>query len=182
MTFSLESLFANQSLVKPETGDYGKPQIILKEVERPDNPSYQIAIKQVPEHTFAIKTDKFPLSNFLNCTSKIGQCKQADFVIIATTERKIIFIELAARKKQENKIIQQFKGAQCVMYYCSSIADKFYNDNFLENYQSHFVSIYNIITTKRPLKTHNNKANTTPKQMLKISSPHNLQFRKLLQK
>jgi hypothetical protein len=169
----LEKLF-NNNLIKPENGDYGKPCIKLAE-----SSDYSITIYNIPKYSVAIKTDNFPdLGNFFNCTSDVGQCKRADFVIIA--DEKLIFIELCRSKKQAQEVVQQLKGAQCVIEYCRNISEKFYNYTaFLENYNSYFVSIYNIGINKKPNTISINKENKTPDKFLKISSPNNIQFKQL---
>ncbi len=170
----LQKLFEGK-LIKSEEGDYGKPCIKLKES---DSNSYSITIRDVPQDAIAIKTDSFPdLKNFFNCSSDIGQCKRADFVVIA--EEKLIFIELCKGQKQKKEVVQQLKGAQCVVEYCRNISNKFYNyDSFLENNDSYFVSISNIGTNKKST-TISSKNNNMPDDFLKISAPHNLQFKAL---
>ncbi len=171
----LQTLFG-EKLIKSEASEYGKPCIKLEETTK-DN-TYSITIKQVPENTIAIKTDSFPnLQEFFKCSSDIGQCKRADFVVI--TDTKLIFIELCGDSKQSNYIVKQLKGAQCVMDYCRSIGEKFYAyDAFLSKQKSYFVSISNINVNKKTAKTANNE-NNDPSQFLKISSPNNLQFNAL---
>jgi len=170
----LEVLFGDK-LIKSESGKYGRPCIKLEEDTKGN--SYSITIAQVPENATAIKTDSFPnLQDFFNCSSETGQCKCADFAII--TDDKLIFIELSTANKLEKKVVRQLKGAQCVLEYCQSIGDKFYNnDSFLEGRHSYFVSIAKIGANKKGKRTP--AKNNTPDEFRKISSPHNLQFQDL---
>ena len=173
----LQQLFGDK-LIQAEEGNYGKPQLILQEK------GYSICIKNVPENVVAIKTDSFPdLGHFFHCSGDVGQCKRADFVVISN-DKKLIFIELSTTKKQTKEVEQQLQGAQCVIEYCRSIGEKFYQcDSFLKDYNPYFVSIYNIGVEKRPLKPMKKKvANGSPNNFLKISSPNNIQFNQLCRK
>ncbi len=163
----LQKLFEDR-LIKSKESVYGKPYIELKESDL-----YSITIQNVPEDAVAIKTDSFPnLQGFFNCCSNIGQCKRADFVII--TDDKLIFIELCKGKKQEKKVVQQLKGAQCVIEYCRNISDKFYNYNSLLKNNIHcFVSVSNIGVNKRGSKQKQYQ-NNTPDNFLKINASNNL--------
>jgi len=142
----LEKLFGDK-LIKSKEGEYGKPRIELKETNSKLN--YSITIQQTPQDAIAIKTDRFPdLRHFFNCSSDAGQCKRADFVIFA--DKKLIFIELCKGKKLKKEVVQQLKGAQCVIEYCRSIGNKFYNcKSFLEEYSPYFVSIDYIGVSKK---------------------------------
>lgn len=172
----LKKLFGDK-LIKSEKGPYGKFCIKLEEIK--SELKYSITIQQTPQDAIAIKTDRFPdLRSFFKCSSDTGQCKRADFVIIS--DKKLIFIELCETKKQEKTVIQQLKGAQCVIEYCSSIGDKFYDrKSFLKEYSPYFVSIDNISVSKKSNTKAKSRKNDAPDQFLKISSPHNLQFKSL---
>jgi hypothetical protein len=124
----LQQLFGDK-LIQAEEGNYGKPQLILQEK------GYSICIKNVPENVVAIKTDSFPdLRHFFHCSGDVGQCKRADFVVISN-DKKLIFIELSTTNKQTKEVEQQLQGAQCVIEYCRSIGEKFYQcDSFLKDF------------------------------------------------
>lgn len=171
----LGKLFGDK-LVKSETGDYGRPCMKLEETTSKSN--YSVTIEQVPENAVAIKTDSFPnLQHFFECFSSIGQCCRADFVVI--TDDQLVFIELCETKKSTTKIKQQLKGAQCVVEYCRSVGKEFYQCNsFLEDLSSYFVSINHIGQVKKPSNKSQGK-NDTPNKFLKISSPNNIQFKRL---
>lgn len=171
----LKKLFGDK-LIKSEEGKYGKPCIKLNETK--GEHKYSITISQTPQNAIAIKTDNFPdLGSFFKCSSDIGQCKCADFVIIA--DKKLMFIELSKGKKQAKEVEQQLKGAQCVIEYCRSIGNKFYDCKyFLKEYSPYFVSIYNIGANKKP-NTKNKDSNDIPDQFLKINAPNHLEFNAL---
>ena len=168
----LEQLFGDK-LIKSEMGDYGKHCIKLNE-----SSDYFVTINNVAEIAIAIKTDNFPdLKNFFNCCSDIGQCKRADFVVV--TDKKLIFIELCKGKKQAKEVVQQLKGAQCVIEYCRNIGSKFYDyDSFLQDYSSYFVSFSKIGSNKKTIKI-TKGINNNPDKFLKINSPNNMQFNQL---
>lgn len=169
----LQMLFGNK-LIKAKSGLYDKYCIELKE----ESSDYSITILNTPQDAVAIKTDSFPdLQSFFNCSSDKGQCKRADFVIIV--DKKLVFIELSKGKKQENEVIQQLKGAQCVIEYCRYISAKFYDyESFLKGYHSCFVSIYNVGANKRGSRVPS-KENHMPCKFLRISAPHHLIFNSL---
>ncbi|NEP60630.1 MAG: hypothetical protein F6K31_27135, partial [Symploca sp. SIO2G7] len=119
---------------------------------------------------------------------KRGECKRADFVIIADTDNKkvrkvILCIEMKAGKGgTESEIIQQLKGAQCFVAYCREIGQLFWNQkNFLKGYEYRFVSLRDISIAKKTTRT-SAKIGThdCPERMLKITSPHHLQFNRLV--
>ena len=115
-----------------------------------------------------------------------GECRRADFVIIANTETKriILCIEMKAKSttSTELKIIQQLKGVKCLISYCREIGQSFWNQqDFLNDYEYRFVSIRNISIPKKPTRiSHKTGIHNCPEQMLKVNSPHNLQFRSLI--
>lgn len=174
----LQQLFGDK-LIQAEEGGYGRPQLILQEEDY-----YSICIRNVPENVVAIKTDSFPdLRHFFHCSSNVGQCKRADFVVISN-DKKLIFIELSTTKKQTKEVEQQLQGAQCVIEYCRSIGEKFYQcDSFLKGYNPYFVSIYNIgVDKKTSTNTLNEGNNNSPNNFLKINAPNNIQFKQLCHK
>lgn len=171
----LEELFKDK-LIKGTEGEYGKHCIKLE--EKSEENSYSITIRQTPEDAIAIKADSFPdLKEFFNCSSEIGQCKRSDFIIIA--DSKLIFIELSTTRKQKKEVEQQLQGAQCVIDYCCSISDKFYNHSLLTNYHPYFVSIFNIGTNKRSERLQKVNKNKTPQDFLRINASEHVEFRKL---
>lgn len=173
----LKKLFGDK-LIKSEEGTYGNPCIKLEEIKS----NYSITVRQAPQDAIAIKTDHFPdLKGFFKCSSDIGQCKRADFVII--TDKKLIFIELCKGKKQAKEVEQQLKGAQCVIEYCRSVGNKFYDcKSFLEGYSPYFVSIYNIGASKKSNNKARNIINNTPDKFLQMNAPHHLGFNALCRK
>lgn len=171
-----------ESATVPLEEHKGQKQVILKE---PPPADYSVTIDGMPDdaQVIVIKADAFPAPSKIFTSSK-GQCKRADFVIIADTPtEKIIFcIEMKKNKDQNTKIIQQLTGAKCFVDYCQEIGKAFWNQkNFLDDYEYRFVSIGNISISKG--KTRINRLTEThdrPDRMLKISRPNKLQFNHLI--
>jgi hypothetical protein len=172
----LKALFGDK-LIEAVKNNYDKYEILLK--EESVNNNYSISISNVPDYAIAIKTDNFPdLKGFFECSSDRGQCKCADFVIVA--DKNLVFIELSSTKKQENEVKAQLKGAECVVEYCKSIIKNFYQtSSFSTQYNHSFVSIYNIGGNKITNK-HRNQDNCEVNKFLKINAPKNIQFNQLL--
>ncbi|WP_426581615.1 hypothetical protein [Dapis sp. BLCC M229] len=173
-----------EATVRLESTKYQKK--IVKFTEYSDN--YTVTIHGMPDdnEVIAIKADAFSAPKEIFQGTK-GECKRADFVIIADTIKKgkfIVFIEMKGGKKtsKEKEIIQQLKGAQCFVEYCQAIGKSFWEKRyFLDDYQYRFVSIKNIKIPKSKTR-YESKADIhdTPEKMLKISDPHHIQFNRLI--
>lgn len=182
----LRELFRKAAIIELEEGYYGKKMVTLSESEDFHHKGYSVVIHNMPEDAVVIKTDIFPSPNAVFNNGK-GACKRADFVIVANTDVKnvIIFIEMKKGKGgSEQEIIQQLKGAWCFIDYCRSIGQKFWNEpKFLtsDRYLYRFVSIRDIGINKKSLRTpHPKGVHDCPERMLKITSPHHLQFNQLI--
>jgi len=163
-------------------GTHSRYSVTLEE----RNENYAIEICNMPNHdeVIIIKADTFLAPRDIFKGSK-GECKRADFVIIANSERyKIILcIELKKTKGSQKAIIQQLTGAQCFVAYCKEIGKRFWDkDSFDGDYQYRFVSISQIKTSISKVRTqisrskekeNNAKIHDQPELMLKITSPKN---------
>jgi hypothetical protein len=159
--------------------DENKKQITLQEFD------YAITISGMPTESevVVIKTDAFTAPQAVFQNSK-HECKRADFVIIANTDsyKVIVCIELKSRSttSTEEAVIQQLKGAKCFVTYCQEIGRLFWkNPSFLENYDYRYVTIRNISISKK-MSREKREVHDQPEKMLKISSPHRLQFKHLV--
>ena len=159
--------------------NYGKKGVTLTE---PQHANSSVTIFGMPEDVIVIKADAFKSPDTVFNGSH-GECKRADFVIIADAGNKkvILYIEMKATKGSEKEIIQQLTGAHCFVAYCQRIGQAFWNEqNFLNGYAHCFVSIAHTSIPKkktqitRPAGTHDR-----PDRMLKIDWPHHLQFNHL---
>lgn len=129
-------------------------------------------IRGLPQDSIVIRAEDFenPLTIF---DGSKGECKRADFVIVAieNSRKWIICIETRARKsKSEAHIKAQLKGAQCFIGYCRCIGRSFWGSNaFLDGYEYRFVSIGHTNVHKR--KTQPKRPSTwhsSPENFLKV--------------
>lgn len=173
----LSQMIEDRAKVTPEELA-GKYRVCLVE---PINSS-SVTIAGLPEKTMILKTDEFRAPASLFKGSK-GECKRADFVIIADTGRKkvILCIEMKSGNDPEKEIIQQLKGARCLIAYCREIGRTFWDQqNFLNGYSERFVCLKRIGLKKRPTRIdHPSARHDKPERMLKISSPSRLEFKQL---
>lgn len=161
-----------------------KKQVTLAE---PAPANYSVTLYGMPneDEVIIIKADAFTSPNTV-FKGKYGECKRADFMIIADTEKikVILYIEMKAGKGDtEANIIKQLKGAECFVAYCREIGRKFWNQpDFLSNYEYRFVSIRDISISKKPTRTQSKQQaiHDSPEKMLKITSPNYLRFNHLV--
>ena len=174
---------AKIGVIKEKAED--KNHVILTEAEGSAHPEYSVTISGMPDNAIVIKADAFTAPKSIFNDSK-QECKRADFVIItdSSSKKKIILcIEMKTSKGEtEKEIIQQLKGAQCFVAYCKEIGKSFWDKkDFLDGYIYRFVSIKNISISKKQTRTKKHKGiHDRPENMLKISSPHRLQFNHLV--
>jgi hypothetical protein len=167
---------------------YKTKQVVLQE-DNTTNP-YSVTISGMPDddQTIVIKGDAFKAPKDIFADSR-NECKRADFIIVAETDKKkvIICIEMKEKKgKTEKDIIKQLKGAKCFVTYCREIGQSFWDHpNFLKDkdYAYRFVSIRNIGIAKKPTHyPYNQPIHDSPEKMLKINSYKGIQFNHLLGK
>ncbi len=138
---------------------------------------YTVSIKNPPSDVLVIKADSFPDANrFFKCEN--DECKRADFVVISAKKRKIIYIELKSRKDKWNKIVNQLKGAHCLIRYCQSIGMEFWGKtDFLDGYDNRYISIGRISISKRTTRIKKGtESNDSPEKAMKIDWPGVIQF------
>lgn len=157
----------------------GKNQVTLIE---PQNDKGSVVVFGLPDDIVVIKADTFKSPDAVFCGSK-GECKRADFVIVANTGNKkvILCIEMKAGRDSEKEIIQQLAGTRCFIAYCQEIGKTFWQrQNFLNGYVYRFVSIGHISIAKKKTRTTRHVGlHDQPERMLKIAWPHHLQFNQL---
>jgi hypothetical protein len=185
---TLRELFKMDALIALEESPYGKKIVTLSEPADAINRGYSVTINSMPEEAVVIKTDKFPPPHAIFNNHK-GECKRADFVIIAHAKNInwIVYIEMKRGKgNTEKDIIHQLQGAECVIAYCRAIGKTFWaRPDFLnpEAYQSRFVSIREIGIAKKPSRLPPlSGLHDSPEKMLKINAPRYLQFNQLVGK
>jgi hypothetical protein len=167
--------------VRLQPVDHHRKKMI--ELTEPQHPNSSVTISGLPDDTIVIKADAFgspgTVFNGLH-----GECKRADFVIIADNgdKKMILCIEMKAGKGgSEKEIIQQLAGARCFVVYCREIGRLFWNTpDFLNGYKYRFASIKNISIAKQPTRLEKQRQiNDRPESMLKISGKRSLQFNQL---
>ena len=167
----------------------GKRTVILTETNPPNSetnpPNYSVTINGMPDddQVIVIKSDNFVEPKAVFQGSK-GECKRADFVIIANIDRKklIFCIELKSGNPDNQEIIRQLKGAYCFTIYCREIGKVFWEKpDFLKNYEYRFISIKKILQNKTPVFEYDNiMIDKISRKMIKISSSNVLYFRQLI--
>ncbi len=175
-------------MLAPIQDHYRKKTVVLKEPGNRQQSAYSLEIRNAPDNTIAFKADAFPSPKEIFKNSK-GECKRADFVIIASNHKAnwIVYIEMKSGKAgPENEIKKQLIGAQCLVAYCRAIGQGFWGKpQFLQenNYQQRFISVRNIGVPKRQTRTAPNSGqHDAPERMLKINAPSKnaLEFYKLV--
>lgn len=162
--------------------NYGKNIVTLVEPQCPDS---SVTIYGMPHDAIVINVDDYwSLDKMF--THAQGQCKRADFIIVADNgvKKVILYIEMKRTKAPEREIIQQLTGAQCFVACCREIgkARAFWNQRtFLDEYEERFVTIggTSIAKTTTRWTTSTDGIHSRPDKMLKISSPHHLNFNRL---
>ena len=178
----LENMIQNTAKVPLEEDIYGKRKVILTET---NPPKYSVTINGMPDddQVIVIKSDNFVEPKAVFQGSK-EECKRADFVIIANTDRKklIFCIELKSGNPGNKEIIRQLKGAYCFTIYCREIGKIFWEEpDFLKDYEYRFISIKNIFQNKKPGFEYDNiMIDKISRPMLKISSSNVLYFHQLI--
>jgi len=157
--------------------EYGKK--IVKLIE-PDAPTSEVIIRNLPRDSVVIKADKFPALRQFFIGDK-GERKRADYIIISAEKKVIIFIEIKLGSKNWGHVLNQLKGAACLLKYCQEIGKRFWNEEmFLEGYSYRFVSIRKTSINKgRSHKYNRAEVHDTPEKAMQLTSPHHLQFNKL---
>ena len=175
----------------PGKNPYDKPEVTLEESGNTTKNDYSIKITKIPDDIIIIKADEFSSPDTF-FQGDNGECKRADFILIAQTYKKnwILHIEMKSGKDGNANMIKQLKGAQCLVAYCRAIGRTFWKEpKFLEekNYEQRFVTITNItprISKKTTRILPKSDWHDTPEKMWRIDSPgrSRLQFDKLVGK
>ena len=179
----LKEMIKDTEVIPLEDHPYGngKKQVTLSEEEL-----YSVVIKGIPEENSVIvlKIDNFPAPSKLFKGAK-GECRRADFVIVINNDNKkvIVFIELKSKATTAKlqHIVEQLKGAQCVIKYIEEVGKLYWNSGFLDGFEYRFVSLMDININKRQTRHCSaQQIHNTPESMLKIKAPRNLQLKQLI--
>ncbi len=180
-SFNVICEMMEESAIVPLENHYDKKKIVLTEKQCAE---YSVVINNVPENSIVIKADDaFKQPDTLFKGTK-GECKRADYIIVSEKDDKkiILFIEMKKTKDQEKEIVQQFKGATCLLLYIKEIGKSFWDRaDFLDKFQKRYVSIGHISVSKKKTRyEREEKVNDKPDKMLKITHPNELQFNRLV--
>lgn len=158
--------------------EHGKDILRLSELNAPGS---RAEIRGVPYDAIVFKPDLFPAPQEVFQGNK-GECDRADFIIISELRRVVLYIEMKQSGGKAWKVTQQLKGAFCCLKYCQAIGKAFWGkSDFLEGYRDCFVAITNTGPQKQKSVEHRKAPeHNRPEKFMKISSPHYLQYNKLV--
>ena len=166
------------NVIIPATTLKGRNCIKLVEEEG----SYGLTILGCPNDVIAIKCDKFPEPNSF-FIGKNGECKRADRVIISSERECIIVIEMKKVNKHASNsdVIDQLKGARCVLDYCNFVIYRFLGvRNVFSNYKERYFKSVQKGSQKRPfILSSNPYINNMPDRFDKIKDK-TIEFCKLI--
>lgn len=158
----------------------GKLYAILDEPQSPDS---MVKIRDLPLDALVIKVDQFRSPEDIFNGTK-GECRRADYVIISSEKRCILYIEVKRTKDKWHKIVQQLRGAECFVKYCQEIGKSFWKESsFLACYKHRFVSISCTsisIDKKKTQIDKNSPIHDSPDTAMKIAHPKYILFNRLL--
>ncbi|RJP25406.1 MAG: hypothetical protein C4527_17200 [Candidatus Omnitrophota bacterium] len=111
--------------------------------------------------------------------------KQCDYVIFSESQgnKCAVFVNLKSTNFQREKLILQFRGAQCLIDYFDVVLNRFESCcNLLKNYEHYFVMFYKTSINKMPTRPRKGRqsSNRSPETVLKITDPHQLNFDALI--
>lgn len=167
-----------------EPDEYDVLTVTLAEPQCPDS---VVHIRKMPEQAVVISLDEhWALEGMF--THEKGQCKRADYVIIADTgvHKVIIYIEIKRASSSRTTVVQQLTGARCFVAYCRELARAraFWDQpNFLEEYVERFVYIgqTNTRINKRPTRMKpESGVHNCPEKLLKLTAPHYVTLQRLI--
>ncbi len=167
----LDQMIKNEAKMALENKN-GKLYVTLSE---PQCPRGSVTIAGLPNNAIVIKADKFNSPDSLFAGSK-GECKRADFVIVADSGQKkvVLCIEMKQTRDSAKEVVQQLTGTLCFVSYCKEIGREFWNrQDFLKGYDYRFISIGHISIAKRRTRIDRQPGiHDRPEQMMKIGWPN----------
>lgn len=171
------------ALLRPEVRvplekEHSKDVLRLSEPKAPDS---RADIRGMPHDAIVFKPDLFPVPEAVFQGRK-GECDRADFIIISELRRVVLYIEMKQSGGKAWKVTRQLKGAFCCLKYCQAIGREFWGkSDFLEGYRDRFVAITNTGPQKqKSVEYKSAPVHDCPEKFMKMSSPHYLQFNKLV--
>jgi len=140
----------------------------------------KVILEGLHANTVILKIDKTNTQKVFKAGR--GQLKRCDYLIFTkiNNRRYAFFIELKSRNKDE--YIKQFKGAECIVDYCDSVLNRFYNKTgLLAQFEKRFVLFYKTSIDKRPTRPSPPvMKNDSPEKSYKYSDPHTVRIDNLV--
>lgn len=160
---------------------YGRAFVKLTEPQASDS---SVTINGIPSDAVVIKADVFRSPEGIFVGSK-GECKRADYIIIADTGQKkhLLYIEMKRTTSSKTDIIAQLAGAECFIRYCQAVAAWFWKQpSFLSAFQPRFVYFGHTgsIRKKRTREVRRSPIHDKPEKMLAIHWPGHVEYNKLV--
>jgi len=121
-----------------------------------DSPMREVLLKvENPRKTLLLRIDEVQIKKLYQKGK--GQLKRCDYVIFTEVKGRkyLVFAEMKHKDRDNEKIIQQFRGAECLVDYIDSVLKRFYGVKSLKEYEKHFVLFYRVPIPKeatRPKK------------------------------
>ena len=121
----LNQLIKDAAKILP-INENGKVSVTLNEPQTQDS---SVVIVGIPPDAMIIKVDVFQSPDAIFFGSK-GECKRADYVIVADSngKKRILYIEMKKTKDSLKEVIQQLTGSRCFLRYCQEIGKSFWDD------------------------------------------------------
>lgn len=178
----LRRMLHKSAVIALENSHQNKKKVRLVESSCPTS---FVVIENIPYDTIIINLDDSFKNSDLFASSQ-GECKRADYILISESVKKVLFIEMKNTKIKDGwgGITKQLKGSKCVFEYLQVIAREFFEQqNFLSQYQSHFVGMRHTSIPKRRTKqsrgSNKETRGKTPENFLMISGSKTIQFNML---
>ena len=162
------------------SGRYGSA--ILKEPQCEDS---QIDLRGIPKDTLIIDVDSFPKTKdfFMD---KSGYAKRADYIIVDTQAKNIIYLEMKRASALDGRegLQRQVAGAAAIMYYCQKVFVLMNNKQaFLKDFKEHFVAVLHTSLKKRGTKPKSfNGSGESVEELKTIQYPTKLHYKMLTSK
>ena len=155
----LRSMIHEQLLIpcQPQDIQYGRHCYQVELTERQKQAGamhevYSLTVTNCPEQTLVIRADQFWDRRKLFQGTR-GEQRCADYILICDDPaigQWILYIELKKSDANLKSIKQQILGAQCILNYCTAIAQRFWNQpDFLSTYQRKNIAVTHITLNKR---------------------------------
>ena len=175
----LKNLF-NENLIGAVGKKLGRNFVQLRE-EDAGAKLRNITIFDVSTDSVLVNLDKSNPPNSLFKKSK-GMRKRCDYVLVTTVnqEQYLLFIELKSGKISRD-VEKQFKGAECVIDYCSATLSRFHDaENLFEGYKKRFICFYKPSISKKSTRPKLRMNHSTPDKMWKYPNPINPSIKQLV--